>query len=224
MRHIIAIGGRAFAKRREDPFFERYIVEQTGQRRPKIAFLATATGDAPRYIDYFHATFKRLKCRTTHISLFARTPNLRSVLLKQDAIFIGGGNTKSMLAVWREWGVDKILREAWRKGIVLAGTSAGAICWFEQGVTDSWEKKLMPLTCLGFLKGSCCPHYSGEKDRRPAYRRLIRQKKIRPGIAIDDGAAVHFVVGKIRGVITSEKRAHAYRVTIRGGKMAEEKI
>jgi peptidase E len=98
--------------------------------------------------------------------IFKRTPDLRAFLLNQDVIYVGGGNTKSMLVVWRDWGLPELLREAWEKGIVLTGVSAGAICWFEQGVTDSWAGELRPFDCLGFLPGSCCPHYDGEGNRR----------------------------------------------------------
>ncbi len=209
---IIAIGGHAFAKSGKKPVFEQYILRQTKANNPRIAFLGTATGDSSRYITHFYATFSRLRCRPSHIPLFEQTPDLRKILLAQDAIFVGGGNTKSMLAVWREWGIDTILREAWRKGIVLAGTSAGAICWFQEGVTDSWEGKLMPLKCLGFLKGSCCPHYDGEKDRKPAYKKFLKSGKMKPGIAIDDGAAVHYVGKRLRKIISAEKAARAYAV------------
>lgn len=219
---IIAIGGAAFAGPLQEPFFEKYILEQTGTKTPRIAFVGTATGDTPRYIANFYATFSRLDCHPSHLPLFERTPDLRKTLLSQDAIFIGGGNTKSMLAVWREWGIDVILREAWEKGIVLCGVSAGAICWFEQGVTDSWDDDLYALPCLGFLKGSCCPHYSGEPDRRPAYHQLITSGTIAPGIAIDDGAAAHFIGNDLHRVVTPKSDAGAVRVSMREGSVKEE--
>ncbi len=223
-RQIIAIGGSGFAKPDEEPVFETYILAQTKARRPRIAFFGTATGDSPKYIANFYATFSRLNCRPSHIPLFERTPDLRKSLLTQDAIFVGGGNTKSMLTVWREWGIDKILREAWEKGIVLSGVSAGAICWFEQGVTDSWAETLKPLDCLGFIKGSCCPHYSGEKDRRPLYHRLMKTGKIAPGIAIDDGVAVHFSGQHIRRIACIRKKMGAYNVAMIKGKVCERRI
>src|SRR5881227_2252710 len=106
-----------------------------------------------------------------------------------------------MLAVWREWGVPEILREAWVSGIVLAGISAGAICWFQQGLTDSWAGKFVALECLGFLEGSCCPHYDGEPERRPAYHDYLLKGAMPPGVAIDDGAAIHVVEGGIQHVV-----------------------
>ncbi len=223
-RHIIAIGGAAFAGPDQEPLFEKYILKQTGKARPRIAFLATATGDTPRYIANFYATFSRLDCKPTHVPLFERTPDLRKTLLGQDAIFVGGGNTKSMLAVWREWGVDSILREAWEKGIVLAGVSAGAICWFEEGSTDSWAKELRTLPCLGFLPGSCCPHYSSEKERRPWFKKMVKSGTIAPGIAIDDGAAAHYVGTRLHTSVSTRAGARVYRVFAEKNRCRESSI
>jgi peptidase E len=139
-------------------------------------------------------------------------------------IYVGGGNTKSMLAVWRDWGLPELLREAWTSGIVLAGISAGAICWFEHGVTDSFAGPLRPLACLGFLPGSCCPHYDGEAARRPTYHQLLSTGEIAPGVAIDDGAALHFVDTAIHGVVASRRGATAYRVQMHNGVVHEEAL
>ena len=111
---------------------------------------------------------------------------------KADIIFVGGGNTKSMLAVWKEWKLDKLLMKAYNRGVVLSGVSAGAICWFETGVTDSWASNLNVIDCLGMLKGSCCPHYNSEKNRRPSVHKYITEKRLSSVYAIEDGAAVHF--------------------------------
>ena len=135
--------------------------------------IPTARGDDAEYVRKFHAAFGELGATTADLPFFHRTPDLRAVILAQDAIFVGGGNTKSMLAVWREWGVPALLKEASGRGIVLGGQSAGAICWFEQGITDSWADRLRPLDCMGFLPGSCCPHYDGEVERRPAYHAYL---------------------------------------------------
>ncbi len=215
-RQIIAIGGAAFARPGQEPLFESYILKQTGKKRPKIAFLGTATGDNFHYIANFYATFLRLECRPSHIPLFERTPDLRKTILGQDAVFVGGGNTKSMLAVWREWGIDTILREAWERGIVLAGVSAGAICWFEEGSTDSWDDDLHVMPCLAFLPGSCCPHYSGEKERRPWYRKMVKSGKIKPGMAIDDGAGAHFIETTLSAIVAKKRGDHGYRLAATG--------
>jgi peptidase E len=137
---------------------------------------------------------------------------LRAFVADSDVLLVGGGNTRSMLAVWREWSFVDVLREAYERGTVLCGSSAGAICWFEAGVTDSIAGDLTPLTCLGFLAGSNCPHYDGEKDRRPVYHRLVREGRIGDGIACDDGAGLHFVDEKLERVVSARPNARAYRV------------
>src|SRR5262249_55616201 len=139
-------------------------------------------------------------------------------------IYVGGGNTKSMLAVWREWGLPALLHEAWQEGTVLAGVSAGAICWFQQGLTDSWAEKFVALECLGFLEGSCCPHYDGEPERRPAYHECLLKGAMPPGVAIDDYAALHLVEGAIHRVVASKPQARGYRVRVREGSVHEEPI
>jgi dipeptidase E len=126
--------------------------------------------------------------------------------------------------VWREWSLPEILREAWESGIVLAGISAGAICWFEQGVTDSFAGQLRVLDCLGFLRGSCCPHYNGEAERRPAYHRLLRNGAIAPGFAIDDGAAIHFASTQVHRVVASRDGATSYHVHAMGAEVREEPL
>jgi dipeptidase E len=215
--HIIAIGGGGLSKQPDNLALERYILAQSGKTMPNIAFLGTATGDADAAIVRFYDACSALDCRPTHVSLFRRTPELRAQLLAQDVIYVGGGNTKSMLAAWREWELPALLREAWQAGIVLAGVSAGAICWFEQGVTDSYADRLRAMDCLGFLPGSCCPHYSGEEERRPAYTRMIGAGEIVAGLAIDDGAAVHFTGTGLHAAIAARAGAQVYRVTQKDG-------
>ncbi len=213
---IVAIGGGSFTVEPDNPRLERYVLALTRKRRPRVCFLGTATGDADTYVAKFYSAFTRLGCRPTHISLFARTPDLREVLLGQDVIYVGGGNTKSMLAVWREWGIPAILREAWRRGIVLTGVSAGAICWFGAGVTDSWAGGLRALPCLGFLPGACCPHYDGETERRPSAHRLVASRAVPKVLAIDDGAAAHFVGRRLLRMVSARPKAGGYVVRRRG--------
>jgi dipeptidase E len=211
-RQIIAMGGGGFTATPDNPALELYALSQTRKSNPSVCFLPTATGDAATYIAKFYATFVKLRCRPTHVSFFERTPNLREILLAQDLIFVGGGNTKSMLAVWREWQLPQILRKAWNSGTVLAGISAGAICWFDWGVTDSWAEHLAPMPCLGWLPGACCPHYDGEVERRPAVHRLVSNGRLPETLALDDGAAAHFVGRKLKGAVSSRDQAGAYRV------------
>jgi peptidase E len=137
---------------------------------------------------------------------------LRGYLLSQDVIYVGGGNTKSMLAIWKDWGLPELLYEAWQNGVILAGVSAGAICWFEQGVTDSYADELMVLNCLGFLRGSCCPHYDGKAEQRPALHKFMQSGSILPGYALDDGAAIHFYDQGVHQIVSSRPDARAYRL------------
>jgi peptidase E len=212
LKQIIAFGGGGFTVQPESPALELYALSQTRKKNPAVCFLPTATGDAPTYIAKFYAAFVKLRCRPTHVSFFERTPDLRKLLLAQDLIYVGGGNTKSMLAVWREWDLPAILHQAWNSGIVLAGISAGAICWFECGLTDSWSGHLAPLPCLGWLPGGCCPHYDGESERRPSLHRFVDNGLMPTTLALDDGAAAHFLGRTLKRVVCSRPTAKAYRV------------
>lgn len=213
MKQIIAMGHGGFSLDPDNLALDRYICEQTGKAHPQVCFLPQASGEAPEYIVNFYRAFTALEAKPTHLSLF-RLPSvdLEHFILAQDAIYVGGGNTKSMLALWREWGVDRILRKAWENGVVLSGLSAGAICWFAQGVTDSIPGALTPLPCLGLLAGSCCPHYDGEAHRRPAFHALMRAGDVSPGYGIDEGAALHFVGETLHAVVTSHPDVTAYYV------------
>jgi dipeptidase E len=212
---IIAIGGGGFAQP-ENPLIEHYILAQARRRNPRICFIPTATGDAPTYIAKFYAAFSKFGCRPTHLPLFDRTPNLPDLLLSQDVIYVGGGNTKSMLAVWCDWQLPKLLRKAWLSGTVLSGISAGAICWFQMGVTDSWAGRLRPFPCLGWLPGACCPHYDVEKDRRPATQALVAKRVLPETLALEDGTAAHFVGRKLFRLVSARETARVYRVQRRG--------
>jgi dipeptidase E len=159
--------------------------------------------------------YERLRGRAelTHLSFFPWPPaDLRELVLAQDVILVSGGNTANALAIWRLHGFDRLLREAWQEGILLTGWSAGMICWFEQGVTDSFGPQLAGMDCLGFLPGSACPHYDGEERRRPVYTRLVADG-LQPGIAADDDVGLHFAGTELHEVVTSRAGATAYRVT-----------
>jgi dipeptidase E len=223
-RQIIALGGGGFGVDSTNLALDRYILAQAHVSEPAVAFVPTASGESDNYIVRFYTAYLGLPCRPSHLAFFRRTPDLRSYLLAQDVIYVGGGNTKSMLAVWRDWGLPELLREAWEAGIVLAGISAGAICWFEQGVTDSFADQLTGIDCLRLLPGSCCPHYSGEPDRRPAFHRLLRNGEIAPGFAIEDGVGIHFTDDQVHRVVSSRKGASAYRVHLLGAEVREEPL
>ena len=220
-RQIIAIGGGGFYRDAENLALERYVIQQTGVDSPRVAFVPTASGEPDHYVSSFYTAFLKLGCRPSVLTFFKRTPELRSFLLNQDVIYVGGGNTKTLLAVWRDWSVTEILREAWESGIVLTGVSAGAICWFEQGLTDSFSDELRPLDCLGFLPGSCCPHYDGEAQRRPSYHRLLASGEISPGVTIEDWTAVHFIGSELHCVVASKRGARAYSMRAVYGSVQE---
>jgi dipeptidase E len=222
-RQIIAIGGAALTPELDNLLLVDYFLKQTGRRKPKVCFIGTAHGDADAGRLRFYAGMSQFSCTPTHLPLFARTPrDLASFVLEQDAIFVGGGNTRSMLAVWRDWGLDVHLRAAWQRGVVLGGWSAGSICWFEQGITDSIAGPLTTIDCLGFLPGSNCPHYDSEALRRPTYRRLVASGKIAEGYAADDGVALHFIDGRLARAVSNRSRARGWCLS-RSGKRAVER-
>ncbi|WP_335871484.1 Type 1 glutamine amidotransferase-like domain-containing protein [Bacillus sp. 2205SS5-2] len=223
MRQIIAMGGGGFSMEPDNPLLDQYILSQVNKPKPKICFIPTASGDADSYTARFYEFFQQQNCEPTHLSLFKPpTRDIEAFVLGQDIIYVGGGNTKNLLVLWKEWGLDKILKKAWDIGIILAGISAGSICWFEQGVTDSYGDDLEPLQCLGFLMGSNCPHFDGESQRRPVYHSLIKSNKISGGFAADDGVALHFFDQELTKSVSSRPSAKAYQLTRIEGSVAEE--
>lgn len=221
-QHIIAMGGGGFSMEPDNLALDQYVIEQTGVERPNVCFLPQASGEARDYIINFYKAFTGLDCRPSHLSLFQpHTADIRGFLLEQNVIYVGGGNTKSMLALWREWGLDGILREALEAGVVLAGVSAGAICWFEWCTTDSIPGALTVLPCLGFLPGSCTPHYDGEAERRPTLHHVIAAGDMPAGYAFDDGAAGHFADGELARVVSSRPNSKGYYVECINGAARE---
>ncbi len=212
-RNIIAIGGGGFGANPGQGIIEKYILKQTKKKNPKICFIPTATGDNEAYKVNFYSTFTNLGCSPSHLDFFKRTPNLKDLILNQDAIFVGGGNTKSMLAVWKEWGLDKLLKIAYKNGVVMSGVSAGAICWFQNGITDSWASNLKVMPCLNFVKGTCCPHYDEEPERRPAVKKLLLKNTMRNVFAVDGGAALHIKDEKIFKSVVFRKEKSSYLVS-----------
>lgn len=214
-KQIIALGGGGFSMEPDNLLLDQYILQQSPSQNPKVCFLPTASGDSDGYIRRFYTAFTQLACRPSHLSLF-RPPieGLASVLNEQDIVYVGGGSTINMLAIWKIWELDRLLKQAWEDGTILCGLSAGSLCWFEEGLSDSvipgqYEK----IECLGFLKGSHCPHYDGEQKRQPTYRRLIGSKALSAGIAADDGVALHYVEDKLKTVVSSRPEAKAYWIS-----------
>jgi dipeptidase E len=207
------MGGGGFSSEPDNPLLDDFVLGLTGATRPRVCFLPTATGNVATYLVNFYAAFSR-RAEASHLDLFARTGgDLERQVHDQDVVYVGGGNTANLLAIWRVHGLDVILRDAWQAGVVMAGISAGGMCWFEAGLTDSFGPDLAPLDDgLRLLAGSFCPHYDGEPARRPSYRRLIGDGRLPDGWAADDGAAVHFVGTDLAEVVSSRPDARAYRL------------
>lgn len=220
-KQIIAIGGGGFGRNPGDGVIEQYILDQTGKERPNICFIPTATGDNEAYKVNYYSTFSKLDCNPIHLDFFKRTPDLEQLIPQQDAIFVGGGNTKSMLAVWKDWNLDKLLKEAYEKGVVMSGVSAGANCWFERAVVDSWEEDLRVIDCMGFIKGICCPHYDEEPQRRPSVKTFLEDGIIDSCYSVEGNCALHIKNDDEYLSVDFGKEKNAYIVSIDDGKVKE---
>jgi peptidase E len=200
------------------------MLDLPGQERPRICMLATAAGESPSGLAGYYATFAR-RAEPTHLDLFGRTvEDVEGFLLEQDVIFVGGGNTANMLAIWRVHGVDKALKRAWEGGVLLAGWSAGANCWFDASLTDSFSLDLTPLKDgLKLLSGSFCPHYDSESSRRPRFEELVGSGALPDGYAADDGVGLLFNGRDLEEAVASLPGQHGYRVERRRGSSVEER-
>lgn len=219
------MGGGGFAGEPNNAALDKYILSLTSKTRPRVCFLPTASGDSRDYIERFYRRFKKLGTRESHLSLFQPLPKRPdNMLLAQDVIYVGGGNTRNMLVLWRDWGIDRILRRAYVQGTILAGISAGAICWFDQGLTDSNPGDYTALNALGWLRGSFCPHFDSEPRRKPIFRSLIKRGKLAAGYAVDDGVALHFVNGALKNVVSSRAKAGARYLERQRGRLTEVRL
>ncbi|SEL47078.1 Peptidase E [Streptacidiphilus jiangxiensis] len=221
---VIAMGGGGFSME-STPWLDDLVLEEARRRnpRPRVAFLGTASGESENYLLRFYRAFGARAGSVQDISLFRRTGDLRSQILEQDVLYVGGGNTANMLAVWRLHGADAILAEAHARGVVLAGVSAGAMCWFEGGVTDSFGDLAVFEDGLGLLPGGLCPHYD-EPGRRELFHAWAA-KGPRTGHAADDGAALVFRPDAAPEAVATLPHAAAYRVTAdASGTVTEERL
>lgn len=209
---------------RERRLIEDYVLGLTGRERPRVLFVPTAVADDADLTLWAYSQLGD-RAQVSHASFFPWPPSgLRELALEQDLIFVSGGNTANALAIWRTHGFDEILREAWEAGVVLAGWSAGMLCWFEAAVTDSFGPELRSMRDgLGFLPGSACPHYDAEVERRPVYTRLIAEG-FPPGLAADDCAAVRFEGTELAEVVTARESSRAYRVSAAGEEPLEARM
>lgn len=206
--------------------FIRYMASLTGKPRPRLCYLPTASADRPDgTITWFR------NCAALDVTPFVQesfiastrqTQSWEEVLLSMDGIVASGGNTLNQQAIWKAQGIDVVLKAAWDRGIVLGGASAGSLCWFEEGTTDSRPKELSTVKCLGFLKGSHSPHYDREAGRRPLYHKLIGSGEMKPGYACDNDAGIYFEDNEVKRVVSTRAEAKVYYVNVVAGKVVEK--
>lgn len=229
--HIVALGGGGFSMEPDNPLLDDYILSLAPRKPAKICFLPTASADSPAYTLRFYRAFSG-RAIPTDLTLFdppasprhpANTSEIPAFVAEQDILYVGGGNTANLLAIWRTHGIDSVLREAWMRGAVLSGVSAGMICWFRDGITDSFGRLQALGDGLGFLDASACPHYDGEEQRRPTYFDAIRAG-MPAGYAVDDGAALHFHGVDLIEAVSSRPNASAYRAELLNGHVQETRI
>jgi dipeptidase E len=206
--------------------FIRYLAQLTGKPRPKLLYLPTASADSPSGVISWYRNCAPLNVEPSHQDSFIastrQTLSWEEVLLSVDGIVCSGGNTLNQQAIWQAQGIDKILKQAWDRGIVLGGASAGSLCWFEEGTTDSRPKELSIVKCLGFLKGSHSPHYDAEPGRRPLYQKLIASGQMKPGYACDNDAGIYFEDNTVKRVVHTRAAAKVYYVSVESGKVVEK--
>lgn len=208
--------------------FIRYMAELTGKERPRLCYLPTASADNESGIIRWYESCAPLDVEPSHqesfISSYSMDRSWEDVFLSVDGIVVSGGNTLNQQAIWRVQGIDQVLRRAWDQGIVLGGASAGSLCWFEQGTTDSRPQEVTKIECLGFLRGSHSPHYDAEAARRPTYHRLIGSGELLPGYACDNDAGIYFEDNEVRRVVATRAGAKVYYVSLEGGRVVERTL
>ena len=206
--------------------FIKYVIALTKKTNPKICFIPTASADNPGGIAawYERCTDLPMKLYVLHtfINSSPEQQSFEEIIMSMDAIIVGGGNTLNMMAIWKAQGIDTVLRKAYDKGIVMAGGSAGSLCWFTGGSTDSRPKALSLVECLGFIQTSHCPHYHSEPTRRPLYQQAILTGKLGPGYACDDRAGILFENEKLVRSVAADENSHAYFVSVADGKIKED--
>jgi len=226
-RRILALGGGGFSAEREDILLNDYLLTLAPSGRPpRVCFVGTATGDATDYRERFQTAFGSGRCVPSELTLFDRTVHdFDAFLGEQDILYVGGGSTVNLLAVWRAHGFDTAIREAYERGVVMSGVSAGMNCWFEASITDSFAlDQLAPLPDgLGLIAGSACPHYDGEEQRRPTYRAAVAAGFL-AGYAAEDCVGLLFENGRLREAVSSRPASRAYRLGLRDGAVIEDEL
>jgi dipeptidase E len=226
-KQILALGGGMFSMEPENGLLDKYLLNLAMVEKPKICFFGTASNDGKEYIDMFYKFFREQNCIPMHLPLAETTKTLKEIekiILEQDIIHVGGGNTKLIMETWKKLSVDKIMKKAWQRGVILSGMSAGAICWFEDGITNPNPGELDRLECVGLLKGSFCPHYDDRPELREVFKKLILEDVIDEGYGAEDGAALHFVDTKLLRIVSSRPGKTAFKVKKEKNKVIEEKL
>jgi dipeptidase E len=225
-RTIFAMGGGGFTMEPANPLLDDFVLSLSRAREPRILFLPTASGDTTTQINAFYARFGGRACVPTHLSLFRLGDlegSLADVVTAQDIVYVGGGSMRNLLALWRAHGLDDLLIAAWERGAVLAGISAGAMCWFEGGVTRS-SGPPEPFAGLGLLPGSLTVHADGEPERLPVWLASVREGTLPGGWAADDGVGLLFAGKRLERVVSSRPGAGAQRVDALAGELVRHRI
>lgn len=208
--------------------FIKYMAELTGKTRPKLCFLPTASADADKSILTWYRNCAPLNVepsdQLSFVESLTQKRSWEEVFLSVDGIVVSGGNTLNQQAIWKAQGIDVVLRQAWDRGIVLGGASAGSLCWFEEGTTDSRPKELTIVQGLGFIRGSHCPHYDAEAGRRPLYTKLIASGQMKPGYACDNDAGIYFEDNTVTRVVATKPGPKVYYVSVVNGQAVEKTL
>lgn len=208
--------------------FLNYIAEATGKEKPNMCFIPTASGEDEQYIASFYDVCSQIDV-TPHvlsvwINSYDQKESFEEIISRMDAIIVGGGNTLNMLAIWKAQGIDVALKKAYDNGVVMGGGSAGSLCWFNGGTTDSRPKELSIVGGMAFIDKSHCPHYNSETSRRPLYFENIQSGKLSDGYACDDRSAIHFIDGEVHTSVSLNDENHSYYVYLKDGEIVEELI
>lgn len=221
-RKIFAWGGGT------DKPILNHLIKLTGKPRPKVCFVPTATGDSPASVIQWYNLVEGLSLQPyvmrVFINSYTTKESFEETLMQMDAVVVGGGNTLNMMAIWKAQGIDLALRKAYEAGIVMSGASAGSLCWFTSGTTDSRPKELSRVDCLGWLNYSHCPHYNVEEFRRPLYHKMILAKELSPGYACDNQSGIYFENETLVQCVSSVTGRKSYFVDLQNGQVVEREL
>ena len=213
-RQIFANGGRFYVDTWQPPLLQQHLLSLAAAKSPKICLLAGAVGDNPAAIEQFYRELGQHDCRLAHLNIYKPvTRDFADYFAGMDIIYVNGGSTRNLITVWRDWGIDAALRTAWELGVVMSGTSAGMNCWFDACITDAYPPEMLPLDCIGLLRGSACAHYSTRPDRAPTFRRLLADGTLPgPGYAADDDVALHFIGDTLHEAVSARREGGVWRL------------